>query len=46
MMLNQGKDTQDRVPPGQTLTQGFPVLHYGDVPITGIWANGICGFSA
>lgn len=32
MMLNQGKDTQDRVPPGQTLTQGFPVLHYGDVP--------------
>lgn len=21
----------NRVPPGQTLTQGFPVLHYGDV---------------
>lgn len=21
-----------RVPPGQTLTQGFPVLHYGSVP--------------
>ncbi len=21
-----------RVPPGQTVTQGFPVLHYGDVP--------------
>lgn len=24
--------TQDRVPPGQTLTAGFPVLHHGDVP--------------
>ncbi|GAB7054510.1 MULTISPECIES: sulfite oxidase-like oxidoreductase [unclassified Paenibacillus] len=22
----------DRIPPGQTLTTGFPVLHYGDVP--------------
>ncbi|WP_166241326.1 sulfite oxidase-like oxidoreductase [Paenibacillus turpanensis] len=22
----------DRVPPGQTLTDGFPVLHYGSVP--------------
>ncbi|UJF34412.1 sulfite oxidase-like oxidoreductase [Paenibacillus hexagrammi] len=22
----------DRVPPGQTLTQGWPVLHYGSVP--------------
>ncbi|NOU96325.1 molybdopterin-dependent oxidoreductase [Paenibacillus sp. LMG 31456] len=26
------KDTIDRVPPGQTLTEGFPVLHYGSVP--------------
>ncbi|WP_248929972.1 sulfite oxidase-like oxidoreductase [Paenibacillus hamazuiensis] len=25
--------TNDRVPPGQTLTDGFPVLHYGSVPI-------------
>lgn len=25
-------DTANRVPPGQTLTQGFPVLHYGEVP--------------
>ncbi len=23
--------TNDRVPPGQTLTSGFPVLHHGDV---------------
>ncbi|PZD94597.1 sulfite oxidase-like oxidoreductase [Paenibacillus sambharensis] len=23
----------DRVPPGQTVTEGFPVLHYGSVPI-------------
>jgi len=22
----------DRVPPGQTVTEGFPVLHYGSVP--------------
>jgi DMSO/TMAO reductase YedYZ molybdopterin-dependent catalytic subunit len=22
----------DRVPPGQTVTEGFPVLHYGEVP--------------
>lgn len=25
-------DEQERVPPGQYLTQKFPVLHYGDVP--------------
>lgn len=25
-------NTNDRVPPGQTLTEGFPVLHYGSVP--------------
>ncbi|WP_284644007.1 sulfite oxidase-like oxidoreductase [Paenibacillus silviterrae] len=32
-MLNGGnKETNDRVPPGQTLTEGFPVLHYGSVP--------------
>lgn len=24
--------TKDRVPPDQKLTEGFPVLHYGDVP--------------
>ena len=24
--------TDSRIPPGQTVTQGFPVLHYGDVP--------------
>ncbi|PZE20746.1 sulfite oxidase-like oxidoreductase [Paenibacillus xerothermodurans] len=24
--------TKDRVPPGQTVTEGFPVLHYGSVP--------------
>lgn len=24
---------QDRVPPGQRLTDGFPVLHHGDVPV-------------
>ncbi|HMO56731.1 MAG TPA: sulfite oxidase-like oxidoreductase [Roseiflexaceae bacterium] len=26
-------DVADRVPPGQYLTEKFPVLHYGDVPI-------------
>ena len=25
-------DLRDRVPPGQYLTEKFPVLHYGDVP--------------
>ncbi|UFJ39644.1 sulfite oxidase-like oxidoreductase [Brevibacillus humidisoli] len=25
-------DTQNRVPPNQKVTTGFPVLHYGDVP--------------
>src|SRR5690242_14141465 len=25
-------DVQDRVPPGQYLTEKFPVLHYGSVP--------------
>lgn len=30
---SKGKASEtDRVPPGQTLTTGFPVLHYGDVP--------------
>lgn len=27
-----GPDLQDRVPPGQHLTNGFPVLTYGDTP--------------
>ena len=25
-------EVQDRIPPGQYLTEKFPVLHYGDVP--------------
>jgi DMSO/TMAO reductase YedYZ molybdopterin-dependent catalytic subunit len=34
MLFKNSKDRgqEDRVPPGQTVTQGFPVLHYGDVP--------------
>ncbi len=33
MLFGQkSQETNDRVPPGQTLTQGFPVLHYGSVP--------------
>jgi DMSO/TMAO reductase YedYZ molybdopterin-dependent catalytic subunit len=28
-----GPTTNDRVPPGQFLTEKFPVLHYGSVPI-------------
>jgi DMSO/TMAO reductase YedYZ molybdopterin-dependent catalytic subunit len=28
-----GPSTDDRVPPGQFLTEKFPVLHYGSVPI-------------
>ncbi len=27
-----GADLKDRVPPGQSLTNGFPVLTYGDTP--------------
>lgn len=30
--MNTKQETETRVPPGQTLTQGFPVLHYGSVP--------------
>ena len=26
------KQKDSTVPPGQTVTQGFPVLHVGDVP--------------
>jgi DMSO/TMAO reductase YedYZ molybdopterin-dependent catalytic subunit len=29
---NKPQESSDRVPPGQTLTQGWPVLHYGSVP--------------
>jgi DMSO/TMAO reductase YedYZ molybdopterin-dependent catalytic subunit len=29
---NRNSAASDRVPPGQTVTQGFPVLHYGGVP--------------
>jgi len=33
MFFNKGNDqTQDRVPPNQKVTTGFPVLHYGEVP--------------
>ena len=28
-----GSSVDDRVPPGQFLTEKFPVLHYGSVPI-------------
>ncbi len=28
-------EVQDRIPPGQYLTEKFPVLHYGDVPSYG-----------
>lgn len=30
--MNTKQEIGNRVPPGQTLTQGFPVLHYGSVP--------------
>jgi DMSO/TMAO reductase YedYZ molybdopterin-dependent catalytic subunit len=32
MSTNENQNQENRVPPGQTLTQGFPVLHYGDIP--------------
>lgn len=33
MMENEARNNGgDRIPPGQTLTEGFPVLHYGSVP--------------
>ncbi|OXM88304.1 sulfite oxidase-like oxidoreductase [Paenibacillus rigui] len=33
MMENEARNNvSDRIPPGQTLTEGFPVLHYGSVP--------------
>jgi DMSO/TMAO reductase YedYZ molybdopterin-dependent catalytic subunit len=31
-MTNESLETKKRVPPGQKLTEGFPVLHYGEVP--------------
>jgi len=31
MFTRSNAKTSDRIPPGQTLTTGFPVLHYGDV---------------
>ncbi|WP_438444573.1 sulfite oxidase-like oxidoreductase [Gorillibacterium sp. sgz5001074] len=31
-MLDHTTKDKDRVPPGQRLTEGFPVLHYGEVP--------------
>lgn len=31
MSMKEGSMLEDRVPPGQRLTEGFPVLHYGDV---------------
>ncbi|MFD2610957.1 sulfite oxidase-like oxidoreductase [Paenibacillus gansuensis] len=30
--MNTYEGVQDRVPPGQRLTDGFPVLHHGSVP--------------
>lgn len=33
MLFKSGKSADPtRVPPGQTVTEGFPVLHYGEVP--------------
>jgi DMSO/TMAO reductase YedYZ molybdopterin-dependent catalytic subunit len=31
-MTNQATEQKDRVPPGQRVTAGFPVLHHGEVP--------------
>ncbi|MEX0270193.1 sulfite oxidase-like oxidoreductase [Leptolyngbyaceae cyanobacterium UHCC 1019] len=38
---------QDRVPPGQHLAKGFPVLTYGDTPQIGFkdWTLRICGLA-
>ncbi|WP_322903879.1 sulfite oxidase-like oxidoreductase [Paenibacillus campi] len=30
--IELGSELQHRLPPGQTLTDSFPILHYGDVP--------------
>jgi DMSO/TMAO reductase YedYZ molybdopterin-dependent catalytic subunit len=30
--MGTAKSVEDRVPPGQRLTEGFPVLHHGEVP--------------
>lgn len=30
--MNETSTKSERVPPGQRLTEGFPVLHHGDVP--------------
>lgn len=32
MFVKTDRQPADRVPPGQTVTDGFPVLHYGSVP--------------
>ncbi|NDI35680.1 sulfite oxidase-like oxidoreductase [Chengkuizengella sediminis] len=31
-MMSDNKNVENRVPPGQTRTEGFPVLHHGTVP--------------
>jgi DMSO/TMAO reductase YedYZ molybdopterin-dependent catalytic subunit len=30
--METAKSAEERVPPGQRLTEGFPVLHHGEVP--------------
>lgn len=30
--MSSGKETRERVPPGQRVTEGWPVLHEGEVP--------------
>lgn len=32
MMIIDEKDGRPRAPPGQRLTEQFPVLHYGEIP--------------
>jgi DMSO/TMAO reductase YedYZ molybdopterin-dependent catalytic subunit len=32
MAMESIQDIANRIPPGQKVTEGFPVLHYGDVP--------------
>jgi hypothetical protein len=34
--------TDERVPPGQFVTEKFPVLHYGSVPVYESLPTGIC----
>ncbi|CAI6082626.1 sulfite oxidase-like oxidoreductase [Cohnella sp. JJ-181] len=44
-LANVDPALRDRVPPGQTVTEKFPILHEGDVPVYDLnaWRLAVCG---